>query len=97
MISNVLPLAKVRDTWWLQCDKGAGGWGALAECPAQRMSMWCRITAQAWNDTQAGRGVLSLPYDTSSFLFSFCSSLLAPVSSSLGFEARQEVDQGFPK
>lgn len=84
-------------TWWLQRDKGAGGWVALPECPAQRMSMWWRVRAQAQSDTWAGSGVLSPPYDTPSFLFSSYSSLLTLMSSPLGFEACQEVEQGFPK
>lgn len=40
-------------TRWLQCDKGAGGWAALPECPAHRMSMWWRVRVQAQSDTRA--------------------------------------------
>lgn len=92
-----LRLAKVRCHMIVTMRKGCRHWGALAECPAQRMAVGWRMRAQAWSDTPAVGGGFPFPWDTLLFLLSSCSSLLASVSSALDPIPARRLAKGFQK
>lgn len=94
---------QVKDLWFWESERDKAKTLSLGKIRCHMVAaMWqgCtswvsfskRIWAQTWSDTPAYKGVFSLPYDIFIFFFSLCSSLLAPVFSPLGFQARQLIN-----